>query len=185
MTDADSVEQRCARIRGRMQWILAQLETADEIGGGSGEKLRLQQEQWERKLRVEHEAEIDRLQRIHSSEVASLRSELAASREQAFLAKSNAHQHEESAMRAVAAERAAIETSFRDETKALHSRVTSCERALGQAMTALVAVEPHIIGVSVSHPNPHPLPVDRHRQARQPACASFATCCYHRRRMRR
>jgi hypothetical protein len=57
-----SVEQRCARIRGRMVWILSQLESdvggniltdADSKSGSSGEQLRAQQQAHERELEEE------------------------------------------------------------------------------------------------------------------------------------
>ena len=82
-----SVEQRCARIRGRMVWILSQLESdvggniltdADSKSASSGEQLRAQQQAHERELEEELERQAARLRAAHDAELAELRERLAA-----------------------------------------------------------------------------------------------------------
>ena len=91
------MEQRCARIRGRMVWILSQLEgdgsalidMADlKLGGGLPEgsagganleaQLRAQQEAHDRELEEELARQESRLQADHEAELEETRSRLAA-----------------------------------------------------------------------------------------------------------
>ena len=97
-----NVEQRCARIRGRMQWILQQIEGDAAEGGPEMAKheaeLQHQQavheaeleEELERQasqLQAQHEAELAghlaQLRTAHATEVGGLRAQLVAAREEA------------------------------------------------------------------------------------------------------
>ena len=87
-----SVEARCARIRGRMMWILSQLEGEDAdalldppAGSTNGQPTRELDDQRQR-LEAKHAAEMEQLERrlrvAHQTEVSGLRSELIAAKEQ-------------------------------------------------------------------------------------------------------
>eukprot|EP00966_Prymnesium_polylepis_P144060 3326140-Prymnesium_polylepis.1 len=98
-----SVEQRMARIRGRMQWILQQIEGEALTDGGPDAakheaELQHQQqvheaeleEELERqaaRLQAQHEAELAghlaQLRAAHATEVGGLRAQLVAAREEA------------------------------------------------------------------------------------------------------
>ena len=94
LDDEASVEQRCARIRGRMVWILSQLEgdgtaladmadlkslsAAGSPGRVGQEQLKAQQEAHERELEEELEKQTARLKREHEAELEEMRARLAS-----------------------------------------------------------------------------------------------------------
>ena len=138
-----SIEERCARIRGRMQWILSQLEgdpsdvlmeaglKSGAAGGGAAEKLREQQVSHERELESELERQAARLRKEHDSEMEQLRERMA-----------NAQVSEMTVLRAeLAAARETARTAAGGTEKAVRVAEGEAARYRGQAEAACKRTE--------------------------------------------
>jgi hypothetical protein len=163
----DSVEQRCARIRGRLQWILSQLEPADGSplplkapARGSGAELEAQR----RTLDAQRRGELERIRAAHATELAEMRAELTAARESGRSSTDVAALRSELAAerKARAAAQAAYEEArtpdrreasngeaqqeaqMQSEATALRERLALCERALQLSRSALAEALPHL-----------------------------------------
>ena len=158
MDDESSVEQRCARIRGRMVWILSQLEGDGSAltdlsdaklnaspGGARADQLRAQQEAHERemdeelerqasRLQAEHAAELDelraRLTATHANELAAMRAEVAAAKEAARKAQSTGQTATRDAKLEAERQRGSIEAAHRAELAEARKRVAALEACL-------------------------------------------------------
>ncbi|KAL1514567.1 hypothetical protein AB1Y20_003661 [Prymnesium parvum] len=152
MPDETSVEQRSARIRGRMQWILQQVEGGSFAGDAAAkhvaalERQQLSHEaqledelsrQAER-LRAEHDAELTRqlaqLRAIHATEVRGLRAQLRSAREEAAL------RHSAAAANEAERQRTAAEAERREQMRTATARVALLEAALAKVAPFLPAV---------------------------------------------
>ena len=159
--DSDSVEQRVARIRGRMVWILSQLEGDGSAltdmadlklgmagGGPKGDELRAQQEAHEReleealerqakRLKAEHEAELAearaRLAAAQATEMQSLRAQLATAQEDVRAAKAAASKAERDARLESARSGGANEAEHRAELAEHTKRIAALEKAVREA----------------------------------------------------
>ena len=136
--DEGSVEARCARIRGRMMWILSQLEGEDadallEQPAGNGQSARELDDQRQR-LEAKHAAEMEQLERrlraAHQTEVSGLRSELIAAKEQTRTVQVEAAAAQ--AARAVEQKMARQEAAGLGEAAALKRQVALYEQAMRQ-----------------------------------------------------
>ena len=143
--DEGSVEARCARIRGRMMWILSQLEGEDadallEQPAGNGQSARELDDQRQR-LEAKHAAEMEQLERrlraAHQTEVSGLRSELIAAKEQTRTVQVEAAAAQ--AARAVEQKMARQEAAGLGEAAALKRQVALYEQAMRQVGPVLAA----------------------------------------------
>lgn len=150
-----------------MQWILSQLEPADGSplplkapARDSGAELEAQR----RTLNAQRDVELERLRAAHATELAGVRAELIAIREDArgstdiaalrseLAAERKARAaaqaaHEEARtrdMREASSREEQQEAQMRKEATALRERLASCERALQLSRSALAEALPHL-----------------------------------------
>jgi len=170
MVADDSIEARCARIRGRMEWILSQLDEGGtapppkggEAGGAPAAQRELEAQR--RLLSAENELTLQRLRAAHASELAALRAELAGAREEArssadvgalraqlaaerkerAAAVAKAQEEMAAEQREASAREARLEAAKRKEAAAMRERIGVCERALALCRTALTEALPHL-----------------------------------------
>ena len=155
-----AVEQRCARIRGRMVWILSQLDVEDEgdsilmeLGHGSESQafhttvgafseLRAQQEVHERELEDELKRQAALLRSEHNVELEDIRAQLAAQQASELSAA-----HSEVAAAKDAAHTALLsgQSALRDaklDAECQRGALDACHRAeLGEVRNRVTALE--------------------------------------------
>ena len=149
-----SVEARCARIRGRMMWILSQLEGEDALAdgalleGGSSPKAQIDAKARElddqrERLEARHAAELEQLERrlrvAHQTEVSGLRAELGAAKEQVRSVKLSAEAATAQAAKAVEQKAARAEAAQLGEAAALKRQLGVYEEAMKQVGPVLTA----------------------------------------------
>ena len=145
--DEGSVEARCARIRGRMMWILSQLEGEDadalleQPGKGQSAPTARELDDQRQRLEAKHAAEMEQLERrlraAHQTEVSGLRSELIAAKEQTRTVQVEAAAAQ--AARAVEQKMARQEAAGLGEASALKRQVALYEQAMRQVGPVLAA----------------------------------------------
>lgn len=146
----EAIEQRCARIRGRMQWILDQLgegEAVLPLPSKHAAELEHQAqlhhaamadelERQARRLQAEHEAEMRRhlaqIRAVHSTEVSGLRAQLTSAREDAAQQRYEAERAASECAIEVERERVEREAAQRGELARMRSRNSLLEAALGK-----------------------------------------------------
>ena len=145
MPAEDSVEQRCARIRGRMVWILKQLENdgsalsdlGDSLAAGSPGKpaaklAQAQQEAHDREIEEELERQARRMQATHAAELEEERGRGRAAQTEATALRAELAAVRESSRSAQAAASAA----GRDDVAAAREATRQAESRLAEAQAA-------------------------------------------------